>query len=53
MFSVVLKVVLLIGSVASCYKLISETNWTFSGSVWSHFSGKYLSKVMQRGRNRS
>ena len=46
MFSVVLKVVLLIGSVAGCYKLISETNWTFSGSVWTYFSGKYLSKVM-------
>ena len=46
MFSVVLKVVLLIGSVAGCYKLFSETNWTFSGSVWTHFSGKYLSKVM-------
>ena len=26
MFSVVLKVVLLVGSVAGCYKLISETN---------------------------
>ena len=39
MFSVVLKVVLLVGSVAGCYKLISETNWTFSGSVSTHFSG--------------
>ena len=46
MFSVVLKVVLLIGNVAGCYKLNSGTNWTFSGSVWTHFSGKYLSKVM-------
>ena len=27
MFSVVLKVVLLIGSVASCYKQISERKW--------------------------
>ena len=46
MFSVVLKVVLLVGSVAGCYKLISETNWTFFGSVSIHFSGKSLSKVM-------
>ena len=38
MFSVALKVVLLIGSVAGCYKLFSETNWTISGSVWTHFS---------------
>ena len=46
MFSVVLKEVLLVGSAAGCYNLISETNWTFSCSVSTHLSGKSLCKVM-------